>query len=334
MVGLSHERGTGGGVRGRGPRCFRCPRSRRRSRDHGERRAALRKLQLAYQWAVLHPATHGTGVATHGGPALEVLNHDESLGGDGTPAVAAFTPETFAARLGISPGAGAQLIADALDLRHRLPLLWKRVARSCRSRPGRPAGSPSRPAASPWLGARWVDQRLALRVDGALGPVITDRLVALAVAKFDPEEQEQREALAEAGSEVTLSHPNPTDFAGTSDLMASGDTLTLKAFYDLVCAIAHQLHLDGDPDPLGVRKIKAIGLITALATGQAPPEHRPHQANRQDQGLPPRRRRRPRRRRHRPGSVRRGGGSSDSAPPPWPSSDSGSVTPRSSSNPC
>ena len=86
------------------------------------------KLRLAYQWAILHPATNETGVATHGGPALDVLTRDESLGGDGTPAVAAFTPEAFALRLGISPSAGAQLIADALDLRHRLPLLWKRVA--------------------------------------------------------------------------------------------------------------------------------------------------------------------------------------------------------------
>ena len=56
------------------------------------------KLRLAHQWAVLHPATAETGVATPGGPALDVLTKDESLGGDGTPAVAAFTPEAFAAQ--------------------------------------------------------------------------------------------------------------------------------------------------------------------------------------------------------------------------------------------
>ena len=56
------------------------------------------------------------------------------------------------------------------------------------------------------------------RIDGALGPVITDRLVALAVAKYDPEEQEQREAAATADSDVTLTHPDPTHYAGTSDL--------------------------------------------------------------------------------------------------------------------
>ena len=119
----------------------------------------------------------------------------------------------------------------------------------------------------PYAGARWVDDQIATRVHG-WGPVIVDRIVAEAIAKFDPEAQEKREDDAKDGWDVTLSHPEATDFAGTSDLEARGDTLTLKAFYDLVCAIAHQLHLDGDPDPLGALKTKAIGVIVALATGQ------------------------------------------------------------------
>ena len=68
--------------------------------------------------------------------------------------------------------------------------------------------------ALPLVGARWVDQRLAARTDGSLGPVITDRLVALAVAKYDPEEQEKREADAPAASDVKISHPDPTLYAG------------------------------------------------------------------------------------------------------------------------
>ena len=273
--------------------------------EQAERRAALMKLRLAYQWAVLHPATAETGVATPGGPALDVLTRDESLGGDGTPAVAAFTPETFALKLGISPSAGAQLIADALDLRHRLPLLWKRVRRlQVPAWQARRVAQQTHPL--PLVGARWVDQRLAARTDGALGPVITDRLVALAIAKYDPEAQEQREANAHAASDVKISHPDPTLYAGTSDLTATGDTLTLQAFYDLVCAIAHQLWLDGDTDPLGVRKIKAIGLITTPVTASdrpgrprppVRPRHRRHQGIRQDQALRPGRRRRSRRRR-------------------------------------
>ena len=72
--------------------------------ERAERHAAARKLQLAAHWADLHPATPDTGVETFGGAALLA---DESLGGDGTPAVAAFTPEPFALALGMSPSAGA-----------------------------------------------------------------------------------------------------------------------------------------------------------------------------------------------------------------------------------
>ena len=189
-----------------------------------------------------------------------------------TPAVAAFTPEPFALALGISPSAGAQLIADALDLRHRLPMLWKRLERL-----EVPAWQARRVAHQthrlPYAGARWVDEQLAGRT--GCGPVIVDRLVAQAIAQFDPEEHQKREDDAKDDSDVTLTHPEATDFAGTSHLEARGDTLTLKAFYDLVCALAHQLHVDGDPDPLGARKVKAIGMIVALATGQTTDDREP-----------------------------------------------------------
>ena len=183
--------------------------------EQTERRAALRKLELAYQWAVLHPATADTGVETPGGPAL--LAH-ESLGGDGTPMVAAFTAEPFALALGISPAAGAQLIGDALDLRHRHPLLWKRLARL-----EVPAWQARRVARQthrlPYAGARWVDDQLAGR--SGCGPVIVDRLVAHAIARYDPEDHEQREDDAKEGWDVKLSHPDLTDFAGTSQLKSA-----------------------------------------------------------------------------------------------------------------
>jgi hypothetical protein len=118
----------------------------------------------------------------------------------------------------------------------------------------------------PKAGAIWVDEQLAHRV--GCGPVIVDRLVAHATAQYDPQVQEKREDSAKAGWDVTLSHPDPTEYAGTSHLDATADTLTLKAFYDLVCGIAHQLLLDGDTDPLGARKAKALGIIVALASGQ------------------------------------------------------------------
>ena len=49
------------------------------------------------------------------------------LGGDGTPAVAEFAPAEFGAVCAESPHRAKVLIGDALDLRHRHPLLWRRV---------------------------------------------------------------------------------------------------------------------------------------------------------------------------------------------------------------
>ena len=281
--------------------------------EQAERRAAFRKLQLAAHWADLHPATADTGVETFGGAALLA---DESLGGDGTPAVAAFTPEPFALALGMSPSAGAQLIADALDLRHRLPLLWKRVGRL-----EVPAWQARRVARQTHrlskAAAIWVDEQLADR--GSCGPVVVDRLVAHAIAIYDPEEHEDRENDAQAGWDVTLTHPEATDFLGTSHLEATGDTLVLKAFYDQVCAVAHQLFLDGDttarrPQDQGHRH-----------------PHRPTRSLRQAEGQGVRPRRRPRPRARRPRRRRR---SRSSAPPPSPRSAPGSATTKSSSNRC
>src|SRR5215218_9862885 len=230
------------------------------------RKIEVRRLRLAYQWAVLHPATGDTGVETPGGPGLGVLDADETLGGDGTPAVAAFAPESLGTAMGWSPAAARNLMADVLDLVHRHLKLWNRVRRG-----QLPAWQARRVAQQtrrlPNKGARWVDDQLAARI--GCGPIITDRLVAQAAAQFDPEEHQRREDQASGSSDVELSHPQPGEYAGASDLAAHGDTLTLEAFYDLVCAIAHQLFLDGDTASLGERKIKALGVIVALISGQA-----------------------------------------------------------------
>jgi hypothetical protein len=239
--------------------------------DRAERRAAAEKLALAYHWAVLHPATEQSGVATPGGPALDVLFTPESLGGEGTPAVAAFAPEPLAVRLGITPTSAAALIGDAQDLVHRHPLLWRKVKRL-----RVPAWQARRVVQQtrrlPLSGARWVDEQLARRSDGACGPVIVDRLVAQLTATADPETQQEAEEAAQAGWDVTISRADPTMFAGSSHLDVDGDTATLQELHDVVAAIAHQLWLDGDKSPLGVRKIKALRLIVRGAVGRSDSE--------------------------------------------------------------
>ena len=87
------------------------------------RQAEADLLRAAYQWAILHdPARLDPPSA-----ALPGRERARRLGGDGTPEVREFAAAEFGARIGRSPYAAAQLMADALDLHHRLPQLWARV---------------------------------------------------------------------------------------------------------------------------------------------------------------------------------------------------------------
>src|SRR5690606_9242233 len=79
--------------------------------------AEVEELEGVYAWAVAHPALGDE----------DVLSRDEFPGGEGAPGVAAFTAEPLAAALRISPYAAQALLADTLDLVHRLPRTWDQV---------------------------------------------------------------------------------------------------------------------------------------------------------------------------------------------------------------
>ncbi|GAA2144156.1 hypothetical protein GCM10009844_17390 [Nocardioides koreensis] len=220
------------------------------------------KLRLAAQWCVRHPATTDTGVATWAGDALPgVLNADESLGGEGTPAVSAFAPEPVAAALGVSTLAGMKLIADALDLQHRLPRIW-RLVEDLRVDPwkARHVAQATHPLSREAAG--YVDAQLAPKL-ASCGFAAIQTAVAMAIAKYHPELLEQREKTGKKGWHVTLRHPAPGDVDGTSYLDVAGDTLDLTAFHDLVCDQAAALKALGDTDDLEIRKAKALGVIAA-----------------------------------------------------------------------
>jgi len=232
--------------------------------DRAERVAARDKLRLAYQWCVLHPATADTGTAWWGHPRLPGdlpgdLDTDESLGGQGTPQVAAFTPEPFAAALGVSTHTAMALLADALDLVHRLPRIWARV---------QDLSVPAWKARKVATATNNLTKEAAAHVDRELAAVLhtagvtrIERAVAQAIATLHPEEHAHREETGKETWDVQLVHPRPGEFAGTSELFARGDTLDLTKLYDLLCATAADLAAAGDTDPLGARKAKALGII-------------------------------------------------------------------------
>ena len=289
-------------------------------RKLGARAAERGKLRLAAQWCVVNPATADTGTATWAGASMlgGDLDADESLGGDGTPAVSAFAAEPVAAALGVSTVTGMALIADALDLQHRLPRIWRLVeALAVEPYKARHVAQATHKLSRE--AAAYVDQALADRLPSCSWTTI-ETAVAHAIAKYHPELLAEREKTGKKSWHVTLQHPAPSDYAGTSYLDIAGDTLDLTAFHDLVCDQAAALKALGDTDDLEIRKAKALGVIasqqaqldltTLLTTddGRATARTGPGAAaEAEGPALPPPHPRRPRHRLHREPGRRRDG---------------------------
>ena len=112
-------------------------------------------------------------------------------------------------------------------------------------------------------GAASVDAQLADRI-GSCGWRAIETAVAQAIATYDPHLLETRDKQGKAAWDVRLSTRVGTDgheWAGTSHLDITGDTLDLTVLHDLVCEQAAQLKALGDTDTLEVRKAKAVGVI-------------------------------------------------------------------------
>ncbi|QIX26653.1 hypothetical protein ncot_08580 [Nocardioides sp. JQ2195] len=92
------------------------------------RGAEVSVLHSAAHWADLHGdhegVTRGHGATDEPGARRE---HPvfRRWGGEGTPVVAQFATAELAVSLGVHPESARRLIADALDLRHRLSPLWQ-----------------------------------------------------------------------------------------------------------------------------------------------------------------------------------------------------------------
>ena len=133
------------------------------ARLHRQReRASARILVAAVEWAAqFGEGRYDLALVNRGGERFV------RLGGEGTPKVAEFASADFGARLQLSPYAAGRLIADALDLKHRLPLLWERVLKlEVRESYARHVARKTRDLSREQ--ARFVDKRVAESADGRL----------------------------------------------------------------------------------------------------------------------------------------------------------------------
>ena len=127
--------------------------------------AETRLLQIAAHWADLHA---GEAVPESRLPGTE---RSFRLGGVGTPTVADYAPAELGCVLHIAGGAACRLIGDALDLRHRLRLIWAAaVAGRVPAYQARQIATATRNLTAEQ--ASWVDEQLA----PSLGAVSWGRL--------------------------------------------------------------------------------------------------------------------------------------------------------------
>lgn len=235
-----------------------------------------RKLRCAYQWCVVNGADPGanTGANTGAGPggARHDLLDPRCLGGEGTPWVQPGAAEELAMSLRTTTTFTESLMADALDLRHRLPLVWGRVER-LEVAPWRARRLAEMTRDVGLVAAREVDRRVVDLI-GTCGVRRIHCIVQDVLARLDPEAHEAAEDRIEHQWQVRVDHYDGTLYEGTSSLSVLGDTLDLMKFEDLLHRVAHQLldpeAPDGGAADLEIRKARAFGVIADRALAGVP----------------------------------------------------------------
>ena len=233
----------------------------RRARS-SENTAAAQVLAQVVNWAHLHQVSDLDDAATW----LAGKGQDTGipLGGDGCPLVSEFAVAELATALGLSSGSGRNLVAQALELCHRLPRLWARVQNG---------------TLAPWR-ARWVAvETLCLSIEAAefvdrmlapfahrSGPAQTQRLVEEAIARFMPEFARERRDRAAEGRHIDID-ADQVSFAGTARVHGELDLADALDLEDALRTGAADLATLGSTDSLDVRRAAALGV---LARGQHP----------------------------------------------------------------
>src|SRR5215211_3736055 len=216
--------------------------------------AETRRLQIAAHWADLHP---GEAVTESRLPGTE---HPIRLGGDGTPTVGDFAPAELGCALRMSDGSAARLIGDALDLQHRLPLIW--AAAQAGQVPAYQARTIAKATRHLTVEqAAFVDQRIAPAL-GALPWGRVQTLLEAAIVEADPDGAEQHAAAAARERFVRLGRKSEHGLKLIIARATAGDAIWFKAAIDRIADI---LARQGDTDPVDIRRSKAIGIIAQPA---------------------------------------------------------------------
>jgi hypothetical protein len=246
---------------------------RRRTADTAEREI----LELAVEFAHANPALPGQ---EEWRPATLPAWFESSPDSDGDPEDVDWfgipslrwdAPAAFAAANEMTTTAGKALIRDGLVLTHRAPGVWAAV------KAGQLPVWRARKVAQVLLGqhddvCRYLDRALVERIqsDGAVGPVVLERLVDEAMLRLHAEERELDQIEALDRRHVTID-PDSINHHGIADLQARADWADLAPFDETLSKVAEALkHLpEHEHDSLDVRRSLALGILADPARAQA-----------------------------------------------------------------
>ena len=214
-----------------------------------ERTAGCRLLVVAALWADHHPAD---GIL-HRFTDLAVAGEESArFGGDGTPEVAEFAPAELGLETGLSPNQARSLIADALDLRHRLPVLWARVqAGDVPAREARRVALRTRCLTIEQ--AKVVDRRVA-RYIGQLTWTRLENLLTAEILRVDRERVEQRTEDAKRFRSVRIGRGSEH---GLTEVWMQLDTITALRLKAQLVQLAEVMMAHPDRLPAGVSSLGA-----------------------------------------------------------------------------
>ena len=194
------------------------------------------------------------------------MERPRRFGGFGTPEAGEFCAAELAVLTGRSVGAAATLIADALDLRHRLPLLWAALeAGTVRAWQARHVAKRTRATGLTLAQAREVDRTttpyLATLPWGRFVDLLEARIIAA-----DPAAAEARREAAELDRFVVTGQSTEHGLKTLIAKATAGEVIYLVAMVDRLAQI---LELEGDQSPVGVRRSKALGILAHPARALA-----------------------------------------------------------------
>lgn len=240
-----------------------------------QRQAEAETIRIAVQHAVLNnPDRLDPDEARKPG-----REQAKQLGGAGTPKVLEFAPAVLGARLQLSTGAAHSLMADALDIAHRLPRLWRRVeALEVKASYARFVARRTRDLDADQ--AAYVDKRVHQAADGRIPWARFEALVEGAIAASDPAAAAEREREAAMRQ---VARPSRSTEDGTRGYYVRAPLHVIARLDAIVAHLAKILLELGDSGNDDERRVKAVLILTnPKAACQLLEEHAASQHGREE----------------------------------------------------